>query len=72
MAVCYFVLLLTHVLASMSHLLGGYLQGNTFKTNAVKDVHIWSSDTLLSVKMLVAMCKCSLITGILHFLLTVC
>jgi hypothetical protein len=46
MAVSYFVMLLVHVLASMSHLQGGHLQGNTFKTNVLNDVHIWSSDTL--------------------------
>jgi len=72
MADCYFLLLLIHVLASMSHLLGGYLQRNTFKTNAVKCVRIWSSDILLSIKMLLTVGKCSWITGILHFLLTLC
>ena len=69
---CYFVLLLVHVLASMIHFLGGYLQRNTFKTNAIKDVRIWSSNTLLSIIMLLTMCKCLLITGILHFLITLC
>ena len=52
---CYFVFLLIYVLASMVHFLGGYLQRNAFKTNAIKDVRIWNSDTLLSIVMLLTM-----------------
>jgi len=52
---CYFVLLLVHVLASMVHFLGGYLQRNAFETNSIKDVHIWSSNTLLSIIMLLTL-----------------
>lgn len=43
-----------------------------FKTDSVKDVRTWSSYTLLSIKMLLTGCKYLLITGTLHFLITLC